>query len=88
MKRYDLAFANQPLSYDCNGRRLQLDIYRPNGKEPMDESVCLRWDELPVNLGAFPIPFTTPKEQKKKRRVGKAMAEKPKVASVHTMSYK
>jgi hypothetical protein len=37
----------------------------------MDESVCLRWDEFPVNLGAFPIPFTRPKEEKKKHRVEK-----------------
>jgi hypothetical protein len=46
----------------------------------MDESVCLRWDEFPVNLGAFPKPFTQPKERKKKHRVGKAMVESSKLA--------
>jgi hypothetical protein len=37
----------------------------------MDESVCLRWNEFPVNLGAFSIPFIQPKEQQKKHRVEK-----------------
>ncbi len=82
--------------YDCNGRRMQLDIYRWSVGKPVDECVCLRWDEFPVNLGAFPIPFTQPKEQKKKYRVQKRWLktnkkesrEKPKVASVHTTSYK
>ncbi len=37
----------------------------------MDESVCLRWDEFPINLRAFPIPFTQPNEQKKIHEVEK-----------------
>jgi hypothetical protein len=60
----------------------------------MDESVCLRWDEFPVNLGAFPIPFTTD-ETKNEHRAEKRWPKtkqnelrKSESASVHTTSYK
>ncbi len=64
--------------------------------EPVDDSVCLRWDEFPVNLGAFPIPFTQPNGTKKETLSSKTMTEnkkrvsreKPKVATMHTTSYK